>query len=557
MVNPAADRPTLSGLDLKQAFQGAARCLERQRDAINALNVFPVPDGDTGTNMLLTMRSVNQESDRTEDAAADSVAKAMADGALLGARGNSGVILSQFFSGLALGLRDKERFDGVDLARAFKAASEAAYKSVSKPVDGTMLSVIRDMSTAAESQCASSAPVDLWGVALNAAIESLYRTPEQLPVLRRAGVVDAGGHGVVTLMEGAWHALSGRDVEDVELTLAAPVSGAVASVEEKFLEATEEETYGFCTQFLLQGDSLDVDAIRDRLAAMAMSTVVVGDEATVKVHVHTEEPDKIVAYAETLGSVSQLSMDNMDAQHMDFLAMHRAGASDIVDGTAVVAVALGEGLSDVLRDLGCAKVVAGGQTMNPSARELLEAACEAGPKDVILLPNNNNIIPVARQAAALAEESPETYHGVRLRVVESRSVPQGVAAMLCYNPEAEPDANVEAMDEGVKSVRTIEVTTAVRDAALDGIDVAEGQCIGLLDGDLVVAGDDLLSALIDLVGKCHAGVAGSLLTLYWGGGVEEAEASDAAQRISDAYPGLELELVWGGQPHYPYIGSLE
>ena len=209
MADSSSDRSTLSGLDLKQAFQGAARCLERQRDAINALNVFPVPDGDTGTNMLLTMRSVNEESDRTEDVGANSVAKSMANGALLGARGNSGVILSQFFNGLAQGLRDKERFDGVDLARAFRAASEAAYKSVSKPVDGTMLSVIRDMSEAAESQCASSSPVDLWGVALDAAIESLYRTPEQLPVLRRAGVVDAGGHGVVTLMEGAWHALSG------------------------------------------------------------------------------------------------------------------------------------------------------------------------------------------------------------------------------------------------------------------------------------------------------------------------------------------------------------
>ena len=555
MSDSSSDRSTLSGLDLKQAFQGAARCLERQRDAINALNVFPVPDGDTGTNMLLTMRSVNEESDRTEDIGADSVAKAMANGALLGARGNSGVILSQFFNGLALGLRDKERFDGVDLARAFRAASEAAYKSVSKPVDGTMLSVIRDMSEAAESQCASSAPIDLWGVALEAAIESLYRTPEQLPVLRRAGVVDAGGHGVVTLMEGAWHALSGRDVEDVELTLAAPVTGVVASVDEDFLEATEEETYGFCTQFLLQGDSLDVDDIRDSLASMAMSTVVVGDEATVKVHVHTEEPDKIVAYAETLGSVSQLSMDNMDAQHTDFLAMHRA-ASGTVDGTAVVAVALGDGLADVLRELGCAKVVAGGQTMNPSARELLEAACEAGAKDVILLPNNKNIIPVARQVAALAEESPETYKGVRVRVVESRSVPQGVAAMVCYNPEDSPDDNVEAMDEGANSVRTIEVTTAVRDVALEGIDVAEGQCIGLLDGDLVFAGDGIVAALIDLVGKCDP-EDGSLLTLYWGEAVEEADADAVAQLIGDAYPDLELELVWGGQPHYPYVASLE
>ena len=556
MVNPSSDRSTLSGLDLKQAFQGAARCLERQRDAINALNVFPVPDGDTGTNMLLTMRSVNQESDRTEDPAADSVAKAMADGALLGARGNSGVILSQFFSGLAQGLRDKERFDGVDLARAFRAASEAAYKSVSKPVDGTMLSVIRDMSEAAESQCDSSAPVDLWGIALEAAILSLYRTPDLLPVLRRAGVVDAGGHGVVTLMEGAWHTLSGRDVEDVELTLAAPVEGVVASVDEEFLDATEEETYGFCTQFLLQGASLEVDAIRERLAQMAMSTVVVGDESTIKVHVHTEEPDVIVAYAETLGSVSQLSMDNMDAQHTDFLALHRAGAAEPVDGTAVVAVALGDGLADVLRELGCAKVVAGGQTMNPSARELLEAACGVGSKDVILLPNNKNIIPVARQAAALVEEAPETYKGVRISVVESRSVPQGVAAMISYNPESKPADNLEAMDEGAKSVRTIEVTTAVRDVALDAIDVAEGQCIGLLDGDLVFAGNDPVAALIDLVDKCGP-EDGSLLTLYWGEGVEEVDADAAAQQIGVAYPDLELELVRGGQPHYPYVASLE
>ena len=578
----------LNGSDLKGAFEAATRCLERQRDAINALNVFPVPDGDTGTNMLLTMRSVNQESLQASDSSVGAVSAAMAQGALLGARGNSGVILSQFFSGLAQGFRGKESLDALDLARAFDLASQVAYKSVIKPVDGTMLTVIRRLSLAASRQIEAQAgprdSLDLWRAALGEAEDALARTPTQLQVLRDAGVVDAGGQGMVTILQGACHYLAGGDVDELELTVCAPVltgvppedtvgeaatAGLTAeqiSIGEEYLAATEDELYGYCTQFLVQGEGLDVDTVRERMSEMALSTVVVGHEQLVKVHVHVHDPGPVISYAISLGAIAQVSMDNMDGQHREFVALHRGRAAEGDEasssgtksvGMAVVAVARGGGFVELFQGLGCRSVVPGGQTMNPSTQDLLAAAAETGARDVIVLPNNPNVIPGARQAATLASESPQSFGGIALHVVPSRTIPQGVAALLAFNPAGELDSNLDSMNSALADIKTIEVTRAVRATTVGELAVAEGQHIGLLDGTLLAAGDSALRVLQQVMGSLETLDGGVLLTLYWGEDIQEAEAREMAAELGKGYPGLEIELAYGGQPHYPYIVSVE
>ena len=578
----------LSGDDLRRAFQAATGCLQRQREAINALNVFPVPDGDTGTNMLLTMRSVNETSSQAADASAAAISAAMGQGALLGARGNSGVILSQFFHGLAQGLQQQDVCNGEDLARAFGLASKAAYDSVSKPVDGTMLTVIRELSLAASKymggETGSVDALSVWRVGLEAAKEALSRTPLQLPVLREAGVVDAGGQGIVTLLDGAWHYLAGENVDELELELCVPfgLDGSAAgtpsrpAVQQEYLAATEDELYGYCTQLLIHGRGLDVDSIRGELSAIAESTVVVGNESLVKVHVHIHDPGPVISYAVARGAISQVSMDNIDQQHQEFDALHRSQATSAGMGlegvsaapgglaTAIVAVAWGDGFVRLLEGLGCAAVITGGQTMNPSTQELLKAAGDVGAREVILLPNNPNIIPAARQAASIANAQldrtsvhpPFPARGVKLCVVPSRSIPQGVAALLAFNPEGSLDSNLGAMERALTTVKTVEVTRAVRPATIGGLAVEEGRHIGLLEGELVASGDSAVSALQQTLVKGQP-TRGQLTTLYWGGDMEEAGALAAAAQLRDGIPGMEVEVVYGGQPFYQFIASLE
>ena len=599
---------TLDGNDLRRAFEAATRCLERHRDAINALNVFPVPDGDTGTNMLLTMRSVNEQSLATASSSAGEVMAAMAQGALLGARGNSGVILSQFFHGLDQGLHEEDECNGESLARAFELASSAAYGSVSKPVDGTMLTVIRELSAAASLYVMDHGPsadaLSVWQVALDAAKEAVSRTPLQLPVLREAGVVDAGGQGVVTLLEGAWCYLSGGNVDELDLVISTPVyadgssgdafpAGAPGrpAVHSGYLDATEDELYGYCTQFLIRGSELEPARVREQLSSQSESAVVVGDESLIKVHVHVDDPGPVISYAVSLGTIDQVSITDMDRQHREFVALHRsepayqadsaaqggispAGTSSGPGGRpilqddhrsleqAVVAVAWGDGYTRLLKGLGCGAVVTGGQTMNPSTQELLEAASATGAREVILLPNNPNIIPAARQAAAVAGGAPAQE--IKLHVIPSRTLPQGVAALLAFNPEGDLEGNLGAMESALATVKTIEVTTAVRAVTLAGLDVKEGRYIALLEGELVAEADSALSALQQALTRAVTGdeyKAGStrheVLTLYWGGETQEVEAEAAASQLLECIPGVDVEVVHGGQPHYHYIASLE
>ena len=541
-------RERLDGVELKNAFTLATRFLEKYKDTINALNVFPVPDGDTGTNLLLTMHSVNQEAAIAPDSSAESVAAAMARGALLGARGNSGVILSQFLQGLARGLKGFDSFGGKELAQGLELGNQAAYRAVSRPVEGTMLTVIRELAKAAQRQAegGDGGAVAVWESALKAAREAVSRTPLQLPVLREAGVVDAGGQGMAVILEGALRFLQEDSREEMDLSQPVLEEPFQVSVSETFLAAAEEELYGYCTQFLIKGSGLDADDIRERMNALADSVVVVGDENLVKAHVHTDDPGPVLSLAVSLGSLGQVSIENIDEQHREFAARHREERERKVVG--VLAVTWGEGFAKVFESLGAVGIVRTGTTMNPSARELVDCIHRVAAEEVIILPNNPNVIPVAEQATSLARKP--------AHVVPSRTLPQGIASLLAFNPEESADENLPGMESSLDTVHTLAITRAVRPSSVGGVQVRKGDYVGLLDDDLECAGRSLHKVLSKLFGKTRLG-SGGLVTLYWGDSINEAQAKRAARQIQKDHPNVEVELIWGGQPLYQYIASVE
>ena len=546
----------LDGDDLRAMFSRATRLFGENVEAINALNVFPVPDGDTGINMFLTLGDVVKEAESAQGASAGEIASAMARGALMGARGNSGVILSQFFKGIASELGDKPDFGVPDLAAAFQSAREHAYKAVGEPVEGTLLTVISSVAKAAQERSDAGDTVqELFDAVCVAARESVALTPTMLPVLRDAGVVDAGGHGLSVILEGIRLYLRGEEGDIKQMPPPAPVGVevGVGTVSQEFLEATEEELYGYCTQFLIQGQDLDPEAVREKMASLAHSTVVVGDESMVKVHVHADDPGAIISYAVSLGSLSQVKMDNMDEQHREYSVARRQdfGAAPVQASTAsiaVVAVAWGQGLETVVADLGAAYVMPAGDTMNPSVQEILDAVERVPSDTVIFLPNNPNIVPAANQAVEVCKK--------RLRVVPATTIPQGIAALLAFNPEKDLDENLSEMEGTLATVRTGEVCQAVRPGVLKGVSVQEGQIIGLLERELVAAGEEPTEVLVSLVRAAEV-AEGDLVTLYWGQQLTQQDADAARQRLEAAVPRAEVELVPGGQPHYHYILSIE
>ncbi|MSQ41072.1 MAG: DAK2 domain-containing protein [Dehalococcoidia bacterium] len=535
----------LTGRDLNSALAAALAALERNRDVINAMNVFPVPDGDTGTNMYLTVKATWDEVAHLDQDPAGRVLAAMAHGALFNARGNSGVILSQFFGGLARSVgEEQEVVTSQSLAHALQSASDAAYRAVSRPVEGTMLTVMRLAAEGARrAEARPGADVlTVLEAACREAQQALEQTPELLPVLKQAGVVDAGGQGVVVILEAMRRFLAGEE----PLGALEGVQGPLLSgrVREEFLSATEEDIYGYCTQFLIQGEGLEVDAIREEMARLASSAVVVGDERTVRVHVHARDPGQVFSYAVAQGTLSQVSLQSMDEQHQEFLVSPHQEQRNV----AVVAVAWGKGFGQVFRQLG-AGVVECGQTMNPSIQELVHSARRQQAKEVILLPNNPNVVLAAQQAALLEREP-------RLRVVEARTLPQGVAALLAFNPERGAEENVEAMGQAARSLQTGEVTRAVRDTEMDGVSCKAGQCIALLEGRLVASGEEETKVLYELLALANP-QEGSLITLFYGQGVSDPQAQETAQSVRGQCPGTEVEVAYGGQPLYTYLISIE
>ncbi|MFC2008052.1 DAK2 domain-containing protein [Chloroflexota bacterium] len=541
-------RSSIGGQDLREMFAEATSWLEKNSAEIDALNVFPVPDGDTGTNMLLTMRSTMEESYRAPDHSAAGVAQAMAKGALMGARGNSGVILSQIWRGLAQGLADKESLGAAELAGALQVSAEIAYKGISNPVEGTILTVIREASAAAQEQVSAGNDdlISVMEATVNAAGESVANTPGLLKVLKDAGVVDAGGQGLYTILEGSLRYLSGEAEKTQFKKPQIIVSELGPGTRLPQTLAAEEIPFGYCTEFLLKGEKLQPDKIRKHMEKEGESLIVVGDDTAVRVHIHTAEPGKVVQYATKLGTVHQASMRNMDEQHQDWVELQkdRMPAAD----TAIIAVVSGDGITDVFTSLGVALVVPGGQTMNPSTKDILQAVETVGSEKIIILPNNQNIVMTANQVQSLTTKTVE--------VVPTETIPQGVAALLAFDYEADLPTNTQIMLKAISATRTIEVTRSVRSTQVGDLKIKKKQPIGLLDGELVVAGNDNPDVIIQTLGRIDLDKA-EVITIYYGADIEEDKAEGISTVIREKYPELQIEVVRGGQPHYDYIISVE
>jgi DAK2 domain fusion protein YloV len=447
---------------------------------------------------------------------------------------------------LSRGLDGKGNFDCQSLALGLAEATTAAYKAVGNPVEGTMLTVIREISEATQTQAIVNVDIiELWETMCRAAKESVARTPSLLPVLREAGVVDAGGQGLSVLLEGALMGLKGEEPDGIELT-APEVNTEVHGVSEAFMEATEEDLYGYCTQFLLLGEALDADEMIEKMQSLGTSTVVVGGDTMIRVHVHAQDPGPVLSHSVTKGTLSEVSIVNMDEQHQEFVAAH--WREQKVQSVGVLAVASGQGIMDIFLDSGASAVLMGGDTMNPSTQEILDAAKDIAAEQIIVLPNNSNIIPAAEYASSLSSK--------KMTVIPSRTIPQGIAALLSFNSRQEFRDNVEAMTQSTSTVVSGAICAAQRDAELGGVKVVKGQFMGLLERQMVVAGTDRAAVLLDLVTEASP-EDGSLITLYWGADTQEGEVNKAAEVIPTRFPGVEVEVVFGGQPHYNYIVSVE
>ncbi len=553
-LNSGAGAQMWSGQQLAAAITAAAGWLDAHRDQINALNVFPVPDGDTGANMAMTMKAAIGALPEN-DAPVSEVARQLAYGALMGARGNSGVILSQIFRGFAGSLSDRAELDGRDFATALRGAQEMAYKAVMRPVEGTMLTVIRGAAdhAAEAAERSSSLDVVLAG-AIDGAREALESTPRLLEILRQAGVVDAGGKGIVLILEGIQRFNRGDTSAPATTTDESGIGAEMAFLDDMH----GEDDFGYCTNFMVVGASIDFERCRAEIAAMGQSAVIVGDDTMLKVHIHTENPGEVLAYAVRLGSLDQIKIDNMSLQ-TETLAGQRSAAvatapppvltaDDVHGDVAVVAVASGDGISEALRAMGATLIVAGGQTMNPSTEDLLKAVENAPFDQVIILPNNKNIIMAANQVPALT--------GRTVRIVPTTSIPQALAALASFNPGESIEDNSERMTEALADVHGLELTRAVRDVELDGITIANGQVIGLLDNALVAAGDDLATVATDLFAG-SGGEDAELVTVFSGADASDQDIEVLGTVIADACPDAEVEFQAGGQPHYLFVISVE
>jgi DAK2 domain fusion protein YloV len=570
-------RRSCDGSGLLDAFRAAVANVEAHVDEINSLNVYPVPDGDTGSNMFATVKAALDEAEAVAGQPADRVAAAISFGALMGARGNSGVITSQIFRGMAEALGGKKRFNGLDLAHALNEGAKTAYGAVAKPVEGTILTVIRESAAGAVEAAERDDDIEVvLGATLAAAEKAVARTPSLLAILREAGVVDSGGQGLYRLFQGALLHLAGR-------VPVLPARRSAAGPKPSTLVAHADEGFGYETMFLLQATGqrpLDVDAIRDHLESIGESVLVAGDARALKVHVHNERPDLVLGYGLGLGTLSRISVENLDNQARDVREVRAAeftgaappapteqsiarpggdpgadpgggngtGPGTDLPGLAVIAVTAGEGLAAIFRDFGVASVVQGGQSANPSTGELLEAVGAVRAQEVLLLPNNPNIVLAARQVASMSERP--------VQVVPTRNAAEGFAALLALDPGMDAAANVGPMTDAGRSIQTIVVTEAVRDATIGGRKVKKGQTIALdPDEGLVAANGDRVKCVLAAMTALTPGF--ELVTMFYGDGADLAETEAMAKKIGTVLPGVEIEVRHGGQPFYRYLISAE
>lgn len=528
------------GAIFKRMIQAGLAWLENQMEYVNSLNVYPVPDGDTGTNMYLTMQAALREMSSVSEQSLSAVVRSVAHGALMGARGNSGVILSQIFRGMAKSLDGKDRCGAAEFAAALQEGAAIAYKGVIRPVEGTILTVAREAADAAVATAAKCSDlVYVLERTVAEAKQSLARTPLLLDVLREAGVVDAGGQGLVLIFEGALRALQGQTVSPAPQAVQAPQATVAPG-----------RQYGYDVQFILKGENLDLEGIRDAISKMGESALVVGDQHTIKVHVHAEKPGAILDYAVRQGSISDVVVEDMQAQYEAYTAAQErvvtpaASLSDI----AVVAVVNGPGFERIFESLGASRIVPGGPTMNPSTEQLLNAIEGLENEKVIVLPNNGNILLAAEQARQLSRK--------QTAVVPTKTIPQGISALLAFNYQADLEENLALMERAAQHIQTAEITRAVRAAQVNGLDIKEGQIIGLLNGVLTTASDELLAVVREMLRQMNAQDC-EIITVYYGATTTPQEVEEVAAMIRELYPKQEVEILDGGQPYYDYIISVE
>ncbi|TMD95258.1 MAG: DAK2 domain-containing protein [Chloroflexi bacterium] len=544
----AATKATgVDGPLFKRALLGSLSWLASNHEEVNRLNVFPVPDGDTGTNMLLTLQSAVEDVKESNAAEVSKIAKLASHGSLMGARGNSGVILSQIFRGFARAVEGKSSLTPAELATAFEEAANAAYRAVNKPTEGTILTVAREAGRAAAT--AASGPdanvPRVIAAAAAGARAAVLKTPSQLQILRDAGVVDAGGFGLQLILEGML-----KSVEESDSTFA-----AMAETRKPAIPAAQvsldlpEGGWGYCTEFLIEGSNLDTELIRGQIESLGNSVLVVGEPELVKVHVHTDDPTGVINLAGGYGKLLKLNVGDMSTQHRRILESEGGpGATPRANGVGIVAVVAGRGLVDIFRGLGVDAIIEGGQTMNPSTQDMLTAIESLPYDEVILLPDNGNVIPAAKQVTGLTRK--------KVHVIETHSVPQGVSAVVAFRADRPGPENVRAMKAEAERVQTIEVTHAVRDTRSNGVKVKKGDVIGLINDRLEFAGADYAEVVKQALGKLGP-ESYELVTVYRGEQASDAEMATLESEIRANYPGLEVEVQQGGQHHYPFILSVE
>ncbi len=537
---------SFDGNDLKLILRGSVDLLEQSREHIDSLNVFPVPDGDTGSNMYQTLTAALKEALLLETDHIGMVAEAAARGALVGARGNSGVILSQILQGFAQVLGTKETASASDIAAALDNGSQMAYRAVMSPVEGTILTVVKKSAE----EAASRRSVDLLRVmaaAFKGAFTALEKTPDLLPVLKQAGVVDAGGKGFVTILEGARRALKSASPATKNLSLP-PATGKEAALSESGpdnpapLQCIE---FAYCTELILKGASLPQEIIKQGLSPLGDSLLVVGGGDLLKIHIHSNHPGLVLECCLKYGSLHDIKINNMVEQNIKNMPGNGAAVSK---SFGIISVGAGEGMTSIMKSLGADHVIAGGQTMNPSTGEILKATGEVQAQKVIILPNNKNIILSARQAGEISTKD--------IAVIPSKSIPQGISALLTLNSGDDYDSAVKKMEGALGSVRTAEITRAIRDTAYGNLDVKKDEYIGIIDGDLKVSGPVLAAVLTDALRLMIEGD-GSLVTLYYGENMDKDSVETYAEKLREKFAGNEFEIQEGGQPVYDLIISVE
>lgn len=550
----------LKGKDFKAMIASASSRLEENAEYVNSLNVFPVPDGDTGTNMNLTLNSGAKAVREADTDHTGEISKSLSKGLLMGARGNSGVILSQLFRGFSKAIENQESLDSKAFAAAFQGGVKSAYNAVMKPVEGTVLTVARESAKAGENKAKETDDIiEIMQVVLDSAKTALENTPEQLEVLKEVGVVDSGGQGLVYIYEGFLSSLTGEapieeepkaDLEEL-VRVEHQQSGVHNAVN------TEDIEFGYCTEIMVrigEGETVesdfDYEEFRNHLNGLGDSLLVVADDEIIKVHVHTERPGEVMNYGQKFGSLMKIKVDNMREQHSSLVNEETAppAKNKKVKESAIISVSSGDGIEKMFESLGVDYVIGGGQTMNPSTEDIVNAMKEVPAKNYIILPNNKNIFLSAKQAIEVVDEE-----GI---VIETRSIQQGLAAMLGYDETASLEENKEAMSEELEFVSSGEITNAIRDTEIDGLKIKKNDYMGIIDGDIKVTSEKMSETLLDTVDAMFDEDT-EIITLFYGENVSETENEQIVQQLEEKFDDIEIEVHSGGQPVYPYLISVE